>query len=154
MPFLPGAIRFTVMTELSREQPRLKLLETESVLTFHFPKCDPHDPNDKQAAKFELVASDCESKLSPVVRTFEGLAEVTDRYWDVRWLGPIDSNDALIGLKLRADELMKDRSSGKSDARTLYEAIVMRKRLQLQFRFVENIKPSVLVDFDHRLGAR
>ncbi|HMI92099.1 MAG TPA: hypothetical protein VK509_12075 [Polyangiales bacterium] len=148
------SIRFTVMTELSREQPRLKLLDTESVLTFHFPKRDPHEPNDKSDAKFELTAGDCESKISPTARTFDGLVHITDRYWDVRSLGSIDSDDSLVGLKLRAGELMKDLSSNKGEARTLYQAIVMRKRLQLQFRVGEFVKPSVLIDFDHQLSAR
>jgi hypothetical protein len=159
MPFVPATFRFAVKTELLKVQPWLKLLDTTSVLTFHFPKFDSQGPHDKPNSKLELAAKGCESTPAPKVRTFNGLMQVTDKYWDVKWLGPIDSDDVLIALTLQAGKLMDDLApngslknpapNDKSDARRLYEAIAMRRRLQLQFAFGDHVKSGVLVDFDH-----
>jgi hypothetical protein len=152
MPFVPGAVRFTAVSEISREQPRLKLLDTEAVLTFRPPpKHEPQGPHDKPNPKLELTAKQCESTLLPLVRTFDGLVHVTDKYWDVRFIGLIAGQDVLLGLKLRAVELMKDLAASKPEARALYEAFALRKRLQLQFSFGERIKPSVFLELDHQL---
>ena len=152
MPFVPAAVRFTAISEISREQPRLRLVDTETVLTFHPPKHEPQGPHDKPNPRLELAPKQCESTLSSVVRTFDGLMQITDKYWDVRFIGLIAGHDVLIGLKLRAGELMSDLAKGKTEARQLYEAFALRKRLQLQLAFGEYVKTGVFLDLDHQLA--